>query len=81
VAGRLRRVSLGIGVEYTLHEVATFDFLDLRVDLPVARRSFGDVNFSVLIFLPQFAVGSKGIAKDEVPTQFKAVRWTYIEMM
>jgi len=53
----------------------------LRVNLPVAARSFNDVKFSFLIFLPQIASDAKGIAKDEVATQFKAVSRTYIEMM
>ena len=70
-----------MGGKHALDEVATLDFLDLRINLPVAARSPDDVKFSSLICFPQVALGAKGIAKDEVATQFKAFRRTDVKMM
>ena len=36
----------------------------------IAARSFRDVEFSFLIFLPQVVLGAKGIAKGKMATQF-----------
>jgi hypothetical protein len=63
------------------NELATFNLLDLRVNLPVATRSSGDVKFSFLVFLPQIVMRAKGIAKDEVTAQLETVNSAYIEMM
>ena len=63
------------------NELAAFNLLDLRVNLPVAARSSGDVKFSFLVFLPQIVMRAKGIAKDEVTAQLETVNSAYIEMM